>query len=319
MTMRMTAPMAGAQALLDLARSKERYNKLDQQVTSGNRIVNVEDDPAGAALILDFQSSIGKNNAYMAQADSASFSLQNTETSLDTVINSVMRLQELGQTGVAADAAGRATTATEVDGLRTSLLSVANTQASGKYLFAGSKTTTVPFVDVAAVPASAGPPATLAVPQSVAYNGNSNTISLDISASATVATNLPGDSVFFGPGGKGSATDLFAQVTALRDSLQAPVSAASTAAIQTAQTNLDAIFARFNAARADVGGRQAGITDLKTGLTDLNTSLGNIQNNYQAVDYATAAVALNSETIAQQASLSVMAKISQKSLFDYIG
>ena len=48
MTVRTPDPMSGAQAMLDLARSQARYAKLTEQVTSGNRIVNDEDDPVHA-------------------------------------------------------------------------------------------------------------------------------------------------------------------------------------------------------------------------------------------------------------------------------
>jgi flagellin-like hook-associated protein FlgL len=144
--------------------------------------------------------------------------------------------------------------------------------------------------------------------------GDDGIINLDLGTTASVATNLPGSSLFFGPGGQGSSTDLLAQVTALRDAL----SSNNTAAMQTAYTNIQSISDRLNVAVADMGGRENGVTQLKDGLSSFNTNLTSIQSSVASVDYATAITQLNQESVSQQATLSVMAKSNQKSLFDYI-
>lgn len=304
MTIRTPNPMNTQQSMLDLMRSKARYAKTLEQVTSGKRIVDVGDDPSGSALILNFQGSIGRNDTSLAQVDTASSFLQGAETAVSSAIDSLMRLQELGVTGLAATASGRLANAQEVDSIRTNLLGLANTQEQGKYLFAGNKTGTQPF-------AYQAPPV---VPPIVDYAGNGANITLNLTTSATVTTNLPGDALFYGANGKGSDTDLFQAVTDLSEALKNN----DTPGIKLAQQHVDTVFASFNAARADLGGRQAGLDALKTGLTDFNTHLTDLQNTYQAVDYSAAAISLTTENTAQQATLAVMGKVNQRSLFDYL-
>jgi flagellar hook-associated protein 3 FlgL len=309
MTMRTPNPMNNSQSLLDLQRTKERYSNLVTQLTTGSRIVNVGDDPTGSALIMDFQSSITRNNQYMSQIDNATNLLTGTETALDAVNNTVTRLLELGQQGMSETngASGRTAISAEVATLGTDLVSTANTQEQGKYIFAGTRTTTMPFSGT--VPAN--PPYTT---QTVGYNGDDSEINLDVSISSKVTTNLPGSTVFYGSGGAGSSTDLFAAVEALKTGLQNN----DTAGIKTAYDNLQAIAVHINDSITLVGGRQAGMDTLKTGLSSYNATLTTIQGNVGAVDYPTAITSLNKETVAQQATLSVMAKAGGKSLFDYL-
>ncbi len=315
MTLRTPNPSNNTQAMLDLRRIKERLGILTQQISTGKRIVRLGDDPTGAALIVDFQSSIERNNQYLKQADNAASFLQETETSLDGLNTALTRLLELGPQAQSSTtgASGRLKIAPEVDGILTNLLSLANTQQQGKYLFAGTNTTTVPFTQT---------------PTGATYNGSTNggtgdTIVLDVGVSATVATNLPGDTVFFGQSaalpatataGPGSGGDLFKQVTDLSIALKANDSAG----IQTAYGNLRDIFSRLQNNLADIGGRQAALEQLKQTVGDFNTSLQSIQDTYEAVDYPQAIQEYNTTDIAQQAALSILGKSNKQNLFDYI-
>ena len=308
MSMRTPNPTINSQSLLDLQRSKSRYSDVATQLSSGKRIVNVGDDPTGSALVMDFQSSINRNNQYMAQIDTATNLLQGTESALDTVNNSLTRILEIGQQGLTStgSARARAAIACEVTALGSDLVSTANTQQQGKYIFAGTKTTTMPFSGV--VPAA--PP----LEQTVGYHGDGQDIDLNVSISAKVTTNLPGNTVFYGPGGPGSSTDLFAAVQALNSGLKNN----DTAQVSAAYENLQNISDRINDTITSIGGRQAGMENLKSGMSAFNASLNAIQGSVESVDYPSAITDLNHEETAQRATLSVMGKVNAKSLFDYL-
>jgi flagellar hook-associated protein 3 FlgL len=309
MTMRTPNPMDGAQALLDLQRSKERHATAVNQLSSGNRNVNVGDDPTGTALISDFQTSIDRNNQYMLQIENASNLLQGAESSLDAVNSTLTRVLELGQQGMTEGSGpmARQAISKEVTALSDDLISTANTRQQGKYLFSGTRTTTVPFSGLT--------PAANGLRETVAYKGDKNEIKLDISPSATVTTNLPGDKVFYGPGGPGSNTDLFAAVLALNDGLKKD----DTAQIKQAYEDIQDIAVRINDTITEVGGRQGGMENLKNGMSAYTASLNSIQGSIQSVDYPTSITNLNKENTSQQATLSVMAKANSKNLFDFIG
>lgn len=303
MTLRSPISINQRQSLLDLQRTKERLAVTQRQLSSGQRIGDPSEDPSGAALILDFDTSIGANQKYLGQIDSSLSFLNGTETTLGTVTNDITRLLELGQQALSSTTSGapRANLASEVDALRTDLISNGNTQEQGKYLFAGTATLTTPF---------SGPPA-----GPITYAGNAGLITVDVSASATSTLNIPGDQLFFGPGGQGSSTDLFQQVTDLRDGLTTN----NQAQIQTAYTNLKALLTRFTSAQTDIGGRQSGLTALKDDLSNFNLTLRGIQDSVASVDYPSAVTNFSNDQTAQQVTLSSLAKTGKNNLFDFIG
>ncbi len=303
MSLRTPNPLTNRQTLLDLQRTKERMAILQEQLATGRRIVRLGDDPTGSALIVDFKTSIERNEQYRKQIGSARSYLQASETVLQSLSDGITRLLELGQQGLSdtTGASGRPRIAQEVDGLRSNFIALANTQSDGKYLFAGSRTTTVPFSGP-----SSGP---------ILYAGDGASIELDVSIGAMVATNLPGDRVFFGPGGQGSASDLFQAVTDLRDALNTN----DRALMQTAYDNLKSIHSRIQDLMTELGGRQAALDQLEESLGTFNLSLQAIQNTYESLDYPEAITAYGREETAQQAALSTLAKSNRQNLFDYLG
>jgi flagellar hook-associated protein 3 FlgL len=292
------------QALLDLERTKGRIAQNQSRISTGNAISRPGDDPTSAALILDFGNSIQSNEQFLKQADSAASFLQSSEGIVETSINQVIRLQELAQqaTDSTLTATGRTALSQQVDAIRTHLLALANSQEQGKYLFSGAQTQTQPFTDSAP---PAGP---------ITYAGDSRSINLDVASSTSVSTNVPGSTAFFGPGGIGSATDVFKAVTDLRDGLATN----NAAQIQTATTNLKAVLDNLNQVQTDLGARQAGLQDLQEGLTSVNVTLQGLQSARQDTDYPQAITDYSNDQIVQSATLSALAKTRQN-LFDYLG
>ncbi len=300
MSFRTASTSSQRQALLDLQRTQERLALNQTRVTSHKRITRPGDDPTGSALILDFGNSIEANAQFIKQADSALSFLKSSEDAVTGAVDLSMRLQELAVNGSSASVP-------ELDGIRAILVSLANTQEQGKFLFAGTQTQgsaahPLPFED--ATPPS-GP---------VNYWGNGSTISLDVNATTSVTTNIPGNTAFFGPGGQGSATDIFQVVTDLRDGYTTN----NAALIQTAKANLQTAFANLNQVLADLGGRQAGLLDIKDTLSAHNLTLETLQVNQQDTDYAKTAVDLANDQTLQSVTLSTMAKSNKTNLFDYL-
>jgi flagellar hook-associated protein 3 FlgL len=303
MTIRTVASTLNRQSLLDLQRTNERLANNQQRISSGNRLINPGDDPTAAASIVDIGNSIEANNQFLRQIDSATSYLSTSEDAVNAAVDANMRLQEMvaGVLGPGTTtAAARASLVTELDAIRTNLVSIANTQSQGKYLFAGKLTTTVPFTD--AVP-----------PALPAYNGDQGSISLDVTSTQSVATNIPGDQVFEN-GGAGSPTNFFQVMADLRVGLTTN----NTVQIQTASDNLTSVLDNLNQVLAELGGRQAGLSVLKDTLSGFNVSLQGLQNTQKDTDYPKAAVEYASDTTAQAATLSSMAKISRTNLFDYL-
>jgi flagellar hook-associated protein 3 FlgL len=145
----------------------------------------------------------------------------------------------------------------------------------------------------------------------VNYWGNSGSINLNVTATNSISTNTPGDTVFFGAGGQGSSTDIFQAITDLRNGLTTN----NTALIQTATTHLNSVLDNLNQVQADLGGRQAGLLDLQNTLTGFNVTLQSLQDSQQSTDYAKAATEFSSDTTIQSATLNTLAKINKTNLW----
>lgn len=303
MTLRTPASINNRLSLLDLNRGKERMAITQRELSTGKRLNSPADDPAGAALVVDFNASIGANEQFIKQIDGALSFLQGSEAALTSVVDHLTRVIELGAQALPGNTygAGIASMAKEVDTLRSTFVALGNTNQQGRFLFSGTSTLTQPFSGPAAGP--------------ITYAGNAGLIPLDVAKATTVDTNIPGDSVFFGPGGQGSATDLFQQVTDLRDAM----TAGNTAAVQTAHTNLKAILSRLTSVLADLGGRQAGITSMKDDFSGYNLVLQGIQNSIQDTDYPDAVTRYNADQVAQQVTLNSMSKVQKQTLLDFMG
>jgi len=300
MTLRTPSTGQTQQSLLALQRTKERLSLNQTRIASGNRITSAADDPVAMSAILSFGNSIDANNQYIKQADSALGYLTASEDVVASAISSVERLMELSQTNSTS-------AVPELDSIRTNLLNLANTRAEGKFLFAGTITQgtaahPLPFEDAAP---PAGP---------INYWGNSSAINLNVTSTTTVAMNLPGDNVFFGPGGQGSTTDILQAVTDLRDGMATN----NAALIATAKANLQTSFDNLNRAQADLGGKQSQLLDLKNTLSGFNITLQGLQSAQQDTDFPLAATEYASDQVIQSASLSILAKANRTNLFDYL-
>ncbi len=305
MSMRVPNLMDNASSLLDLQRIKQQYSETVQQLSTGEADPNLGDDPSATAQVEGYQASINVNTEYIAQANTANSQLQASSTALTSVNSSITQLLQLGEEGLAAGTttASQDGIASQVSAIRQDLISLGNTQVEGQYIFAGTDSTTVPFVDNETT-----------TPPSTTYNGNSGVSSLTLSPSVSVATNIPGDTLFYGPDGQGSDTDVLAQTAAMAQALTSN----NTAALQTAFNNLQTISSRINVSTADLGEREDGVTALQNGLTSYNQNLTAQQTSIQSVNYANAITQLDQENVAQQATLSTIAQTNQKNLFDYI-
>ncbi|MDR0498829.1 MAG: hypothetical protein LBH03_03710 [Holophagales bacterium] len=324
MTLRTPNPYRSYQSLLDFQRSKERLSIWQEQITKDKRITRLSDDPTGAALIMDFQNSIERNKMYIKQGESASSFLTGTEAALNSVDIQIDRLLELGQHGLSdiTGSTGREIIGIEVDVLRTVILDLSNTKEQGKYIFSGTKTTTLPFTfnpGPFAWTVPNPPPPLPAALEAVTYDGNRGNIDLDVSPTASVTSNLSGELVF--QGSRDGANnldpnqDLFIAVTQLRDGLLNN----DHDLIKQAYDNIREIKNRINVCLTTVGSRQVQIENSATNLGDFNEALQSIQNTYEAPDYPWVISQFIAEQASQEASLSVLSKMGRYSLFDYIG
>ncbi|MBV8656693.1 MAG: flagellar hook-associated protein FlgL [Burkholderiales bacterium] len=159
--------------------------KLQNQLSTGRKVLTPSDDPVAAARSLDLQQAQSQNTQYGTNIDSATSTLNLSESSLSQVISTIQDIQTLGvqsgNPGLSAQEKG--IIATSINSKYQQLMSLANaTDGNGQYLFAGYQGNTKPFNEL-----SFG---------NVQYNGDQGQRLVQISASRQVAISDSGSNIF---------------------------------------------------------------------------------------------------------------------------
>lgn len=293
--MRITNRMLAQTTLRGLNANMEKLEKLESELTSGQKIGVPSDDPIGAAASLEFRASLDEIKQYLKNADSANAWLEATDSALDSVTQVLQRARELAVRGASdtATASDRQAIAAEVAQIMDHAINLANSTFADQYIFAGFRVNSAPF-------ASQGDP-----PTAVSYNGDGGEITRQIDGRSLVAISVPGNEVF---------DKVFDALVGLRDDLNAN----NSTAISTRLADVDGALDSALAARSEVGARMNRVDSQKDRLESLRVNITSLLSKTQDVDMASAITDFAAQQNTYQAALAVGAKAIQPSLLDYL-
>ena len=147
-----------------------------QEVSSQVRVNTAGDDPLGASRLLQLSQQSSMLDQYNSNITSAKTQLTQSETALNSIQNALQSAQELiigANNGTLSDK-DRQADALQLTAIQNQVLSAMNTQdASGNYIFSGSKSSTPPYSQNA--------------DGTYAYNGDQTSVSLPIGDKLSVA------------------------------------------------------------------------------------------------------------------------------------
>lgn len=183
---------------------------VQRQVSTGRRVATAADDPSGAAQMILLQQGLDRLAGYQANAETARRRLSLAESALDDATGALDRVRELMiQAGGATQTPEtRAALANEAREVLKTLVDVANSQdGEGRYLFAGNRVDTLPFV------ATGG---------DVQYQGDAGSRAQRIGDNRVIEEGDPGSRVFaairngngvfsVAPAGSNAGTSVFSQ------------------------------------------------------------------------------------------------------------
>ena len=150
--MRVSTSMLYELGMRGVQRPQAEQLELQQQISSGRRVVKPSDDPIAAAAVIGLQQSKAVNSQFGVNAENAASGL-NLE--LESLGEATRVLQDIKELVVKAGNPGlqnsdRQSIATQVRGLYDQLLGIANsTDGDGKYMFAGYQAASQPFAETA--------------------------------------------------------------------------------------------------------------------------------------------------------------------------
>jgi flagellar hook-associated protein 3 FlgL len=297
--MRIASNSVSEGVLAQIQQLTAQQSKLQNQVATGQRIFQPEDDPAAVGRVLSLQSDQRQVAQYAQNATRALDLAQASYSGLQSIKQVSDRASEIGTLGAGVLSPESATAyASEVNQLIENTLQVANTSFRGEHLFAGTAVSAAPFTAARDVNGDV---------TSVSYGGNSNQASIQVTETSSIAASTSGATNT----GLGAFIN---HLVALRDAL----SANDTSAVNAAQTNLVSDGDSIVSSLAENGGVQTRIQAIQDQQTNIADSLQASVSAQTSVDLSTAIVKLTQTQNAYQAALQSGAQIMKTSLLDYL-
>ncbi|MBI4299963.1 MAG: flagellar hook-associated protein FlgL [Chloroflexi bacterium] len=292
--MRITDNMMVKSTMDNLNRNLSRLEKLQSQISSGKRVQRPSDDPVAVAKALRLRASLETMDQQIRNIDLSQGWLGKTESSLAGLGDFLGRARELAvQAGNGTlSPADMKAIAQEVDQLFQQAIQAGNDTYENKYIFAGFKVTTAPFVT------SGSPPGYI-------YRGDQGKMNREIGVNAAVAVNITGSSVF--PG-------VLDALGTLRDRLNAGRADLMGASIG----ELDAASSQVLANRSSVGAIMNRLASAKDRLQEVQLYTKGLLSEIEDLDMAEAITRYMMQDNVYKASLGVSARAIQPSLLDYL-
>ena len=258
--MRVTDGMKYLGVNRNLARLQTQNAQAQQQAATGMRLEKPSDDPAAAAELARLRASLSNSAGHREAIQHAQGDAELAESTLAQVNELMASAKEAAMQGAndSLSADNRQALATQVRGLRTELLKLANTRGTKGYIFAGSKT------DAAAFDASGS------------FAGDDQEQVIDTGGSSPVAVNASGAKAFTAAGGRDLFADLDALATALDNNDRSGASSALDA--------IDAGATQVTRERTRIGLTVSKLQASDGVLEQLGVDLGKQQSNVGAVD-----------------------------------
>src|SRR4051794_32426647 len=138
--MRVTQRAVVLTSLQGLNRNLSAASKLQQQLTSGTMISRPSDSPTGTNTSLITRQAISGNNQYSRNITDGQTFLNATDSALQDMLSQIRRVRDLTVQVLndgAQSAQSQDAIATEVSGVRESMLAQANQVVQGRPLFGG--------------------------------------------------------------------------------------------------------------------------------------------------------------------------------------
>jgi len=286
--------------LANVQKSTSNMSRLQEQISTGKKVNRASDDPAGARKILSLRSEDLRLDQYASNIQTATQSLDFSAAALSNTSDILQRITELTMQGVngATDQSGRTIIANEINQLLETIMQSANSQRLGRYTFAGTETTTEPFV---ATRNSSGNIS------AVSYNGNRETIQYNVGPNTNTTVNLTGDEVFM----KTRLFDTIVKIT--RNLLDGAITFATNEL-----TNLDNASQNILNSIAKAGGISSTLELTGNRIDDTKLSLQEVLASAESADIAELVLKLTEQQSIFEASLSSGSYIFKTSILNYI-
>lgn len=294
--MLVTNQMLGQMLSGDLQTLQGQMLNVQQQLSSGDRILTPSDNPSAAEQIVQLNHAMAQNGEYQNNATQAVNWLTSTSSALSQMVTIGQSVRTL-----AVSASGDMPQSQiqalqdQTRSLLQSMLSTANTQVGGQYLFAGTLT------DSANAPFSLGT-------TGPTYSGNNHAIQIAIGPTSQVVTNTTGSVLM------PLLTATQQIITDLSTGTAASLAQVTGSDLSQLNTALDGVID----AQATAGATQEEVQQQQSQLTSAQNQLTQLKASTQDTNVTQAVVQLQQLQESYQSALAVGANLIEPTLAKYI-
>ena len=314
MLTRVTSQMMMGSAQRNLQSSQSLLAQRQDQASTLKAISRPSDDPIGTASSMQVRAQAAAADQYSRNIDDGTNwlnTIDSTLSSTSNIMNQVRDLTVQGGNGSLNQAAKDAL-ATQIEGLKSDLLNLANTKLQGRNVFAGNSDASSA---ITASPVAADPATGAEASTTYAFNGTSgSSVDRRIAPGTTVRVDSDGASIFGDD--NSSAPGASPSVFKLLDNITATL---RTGGDPSSQLNdLDARMKTMTTAHTEMGTRQARILSAKDSNLALQNSLEAQRSGIEDLDLGKSVLNLQMQQVNYQAALAVTAKVLPQTLMDFL-
>ncbi len=182
--MRVTVATGQQQFLSAINTLESSISQTQDEISSNESFTTASQSPVAAGEVNTYDQALAQSQQYASNGSSAQTNLNTESSTLTQITNQLQSLRDLAleANSGTVSASDRSGIASQIAGIQSSLLALANTQnGSGDYIFSGFAAQTQPFA-LSATGAT--------------YSGDQGTTQVQIGADQTIATSDSGDAVF---------------------------------------------------------------------------------------------------------------------------
>lgn len=276
-------------------------DNLTSELSSGLAISSPSDNPLAASAGVTLGSEIAQQDAFVQSATSLEGMLQTADSALGSAVTQITSAISLVTSGLSGtlSSANMNQISSELGSIRDQVVSLANTNYAGSYLFSGTAGSTQPYtINSSTTPATA------------VYAGDTNQEFTETPSGQKIAVSVPGSAIFSASGADvlGSLNKLIADFA----------SGTPTATTEADMNALSAGLTNLSGQRAVLDTSLSTLKQTSSYASTEETNLEAQQSTLVSANTAQIATQLSSAETQQQALMSVMSSVGTKSLFDYM-
>ncbi|ALC82498.1 MULTISPECIES: flagellar hook-associated protein FlgL [Bacillus] len=302
--MRITQGMLSQNSLRHITSSYEKMGKLQNQLSTGKKITRASDDPVVAMKSMQNRTSLEEVNQYTRNLTEAGSWLDNTETNITEGIDVLSRIRELvvSANNETNGLEERKAIGVEIGQLKEQMISSANSQVAGKYIFNGTKTDQAPIVKND--------------DGSYTYNfenyESTSDVNINVSKGVTLKVNSDPNEAFGGSSTSGQ--NIFEMLTDLENELK-------TGTLNNEKSflsDIDGFSNQMIAERSDIGARTNRMELVESRLEQQKVVATRMLSDNEDVDFEKVITDLLSQESVHRAALSTNSRIIQPTLIDFL-